>query len=212
MAKPTSSKGKKKKKQLIDVKLPKCRIAFMKIWKPESYQGGDPKYSAVFLIPKKLDISEIRKAIIKTAVKAFGEDYADRKNWAEGAKYPIRDGDKKKGDLQGFKGCWYITANSKFKPGVVRNDEERSEIREEDGEIKSGDYVRALLTADDFDVSGNHGVKFYLQGIQKMADGEAFGGGARDLSAEFDHVEDEDGDDGDDDSEDDDKDDEDDDY
>jgi hypothetical protein len=66
--------------------------------------------------------------------------------------------------------------STKQKPGVV--DEKVQPIVEE-GEIYGGCYVRASLSVYAYDQSGNKGVSFGLRNIQKVGDGEAFGGRTR---------------------------------
>jgi hypothetical protein len=185
-------KKRKKKLKPIDVRTPKCRFAFTDVFEPRSHKGKKPMYGAVMLFKKSEDISALKKAAMQQVVRDFGEEYADRKNWPEGFKWPFRNGDKKKGDYEGFKGCIYVSANSKFPVGVVANTSPPEPITEESGEFYAGCYGRALLRPGTFSVDGNEGVKFYLEGIQKLADGPRFGGGPKDLAEEFDYVEDED--------------------
>lgn len=198
MKQSTPKGGSSKKAELFEVKTPKFRAAFPEVFRPKAFSlDGDAadkpkKYSIVMLFDKKTDLKEMKQAAMKAVVSYFGEKYKDPKKWPEGFKWPFRDGDKRGEELDGYAGHFYVAASSLYRPGIVRNDSARSEIREEDGEFYAGCYARALLAAQAFDVGVNKGVKFYLQGLQKLGDGEAFGGKGKDLTEEFDYVEDED--------------------
>ena len=52
-------------------------------------------------------------------------------------------------------------------------------------EIKSGDYVKVMVTAKGFRVDGNSGVTFYMGNVLFVKPGEALGGGATDPNADF---------------------------
>lgn len=187
-----------KKAEIIEVTTPKFRAAFADVFRARvhrlSKDDGDskPKYSIVMLFDKKTDLKPMKQAAMKAIVSFFGEKYKDPKKWPEGFKWPFRDGDKRGEELEGYAGHYYVAASSLYAPGIVRNDKERTKIREEDGEFHSGCYARALVAAQAFDVGVNKGVKFYLQGLQKLGDGEPFGGAGRDMTEEFDYVESED--------------------
>ena len=56
----------------------------------------------------------------------------------------------------------------------------------EEDEVKSGDYVRVMITAKGFKVDGNSGVTFYMGNVLFVKEGEALAGGATDPNTDFD--------------------------
>lgn len=101
----------------------------------------------------------------------------------------IRDGndkvyvDKETGEekvREGFEDREYIVLRSKFPPTIKGPDGE-TEITAEDGDkvFYSGCYARAHVTCFDWDNSGNNGVSFGLEDLQKVASGKRRGGGTR---------------------------------
>lgn len=153
---------------------------------PKDNPAGDPKFSVSILIPK----SDTKTY---AALKAAQEV-------AIAAKWPKRpakvattlhDGDgvkEKTGEAYGpeCKGHWVMSCASKTRPGMV--DKDLNAIIET-GVIKSGDYARVSLNAYCYDVSGNRGVSFGLNNVQKLADGEALGGGRSRAEDDFTAVE-----------------------
>lgn len=178
-------KGKKKKPK-EDLNAKKCvtptfRVAFPKVFKPESFKNGqgEKKYSLVMLFDKKTKLktpaagqkNSIMDIIQNACVMEWGDDEDD---WPEITKPLIGDGDKKS-DLEGYKGCWYIPANSKNKPGLV--DEDVNPILDQD-DFYAGCYARAEVIAVAYDEGASVGVKLALMNIQKVRDGKPFTGGS----------------------------------
>jgi hypothetical protein len=67
----------------------------------------------------------------------------------------------------------FAAATSMRQPGVI--DAGKARLMSDD-DFYSGCYARATVTAYAYDKSGNKGVAFGLQNLQKLADGEAFSG------------------------------------
>jgi hypothetical protein len=158
---------------------PEARLSFPSLFKPHAMEGSnaEPKYDCVLLFPKTADLSAL-KAAASAAVK---------EKWPSGApkglRSPFRDGDEK--ELDGYAGCIYLRVSSKNKPGVV--DETLQPIIEASG-IYAGCYVRASVRAYAYDQNGNKGVAFGLNNIQKLRDGEPFGGGPSKAEDDFEAV------------------------
>jgi hypothetical protein len=158
----------------------KVRLSFAHVWEPYSFPGdtGEPKYSTMLLIPKG-DTQTIKE--LREAQKAALSEGSDRfwkgstpKAWADS----IHDGDEE-GDLEKspeLAGHLYMSVSSKTKPGIV--DRNVKPILDQ-SEVYSGCYARVSLFAFPYDYAGKKGVSFILKNIQKLADGEAFGGGSR---------------------------------
>ena len=160
----------------MDIKLkkvitPMFRASFPSIDEPQSYKGQPPKYKITMLFDKKTtDMKDINRAIKNAKIEKFGADPA---RWPKSLKSPIRDGDLKD-DVAGYAGCWFITATSKSKPGLV-DYPDRNPILEP-GALYAGAYGRATLIAFYYDAEGNKGISFSLQNLQKIKDGKPFSG------------------------------------
>lgn len=159
---------------------PKFRVSFPSAFKPEQYEDQEPKFSLTMLFDKSTDLSALKKVVMAAALAEFG----DKSTWPKNLRFPFRDGSEKP-DLQGYEGCVFVRATSLSRPGIV--DQKREPITEQSGDFYPGCYARATLIASAYDVKGNRGVKFILQNIQKLADGEAFSGRPS-AESEFDAV------------------------
>jgi hypothetical protein len=159
---------------------PNGRVSYPNLFKAKAgMDGGEEKYSIQLLFPKSADLSALKKAAHEAAVAKWG---ADKTKWPK-MRSPFKDGNDKGG--ADYKDMVYIDANSKFKPAVV--DKDVNDIIDA-SEIYPGCYARATVVAATYDVTGNRGVKFWLQAVQKVKDGERLGG-TRDLKSDFTKVE-----------------------
>lgn len=153
-------------------------------------EGQTPKYGADFIIGKDTKIvivnedksrtsSTMRQVMLTVANEAWkgkGEDVlAD----LEASKKCFRNGDRrvnKSGEIyDGYEGNTYVTAKSTVRPTVLGRRKEP--ITEADGKIYSGCYVNAIISIYANTVPKKKGVFAGLEGVQFVADGEAFGGG-----------------------------------
>ena len=176
----------------------KVRLSFPNLFKPE--MGGQfpsKQYKASFLWDKNdkaciEDLKALKIKVLATAKAAFG--FAKLSEFA----HPFREGNDKP-ELDGYKDCIFITAKSKYRPGVVNG--QMNEITEE-SDIYGGCYVRASVypyayTASEtlVDEKGNRktvikkGISLRLGNVQKIAEGEAFGGKGTPADADFGAVE-----------------------
>lgn len=169
---------------------------------------GEDTYDIQFLIPKS-QTDDVRALLI--AIKTVGEAKWGA-NWKK-VRTPLRDGDKEKDELtedgstRGEKyperlGCFFLNARSTKPVGVY--DRQRNPIVEPD-QIYGGCKGKIALTFYPYSQQGNHGIGAGLNGVQKISDGEPFGGGGKpsvesmfdlleddlDLDPEFDGLEDE---------------------
>lgn len=141
-------------------------------------ESDEAKYSVVLLIPKT-NTDLVRK--IKIAIKAAHEAGQKEKWGGKGpdigsCKHPLRDGDKERADDEVFKGCYFITASAKTKPGVI--DLYGRDLTEpgREEEVYSGMKANVSVTFYPFSNSGNKGIACGLNNIQKIADGPRRGG------------------------------------
>lgn len=135
------------------------------------------KYSICVLIPKS-DTDTLKKLnaaidACKTDPKAIAKWGS---KWLASMKNPLRDGDSERDTDKSpeYKGHYFINASTYTKPGVV--DAQMNPILDK-AELYSGCYGRVSVTAGAFNTDGNKGIKFWLNNVQKLGDGEPLGGG-----------------------------------
>lgn len=172
----------------------KCRLSYVHLFEPfANEEGQTPKYSTVLLIPKTDKVTIKR---LKAAQQAALEAGKDSKF---GGKIPakwgntLHDGDEE-ADLERnpeYAGHLYMTVSAVTRPGIV--DQSVQPIMDS-SEVYSGCYARASLNAFPYSVSGNKGVSFGLNHIQKMGDGD-FLGGRSSADDDFDELDSDDDDD-----------------
>lgn len=99
--------------------------------------------------------------------------------WGPGVKFgplkmPINPNSRKEG-TEGFENQsgFYAAFRSKYKPGVVLANAQPAP----DGTIYPGCYARVSTSAWAFDVSGSKGVRFNLNNIQFIRDGDPLSSG-----------------------------------
>lgn len=169
---------------------PIFRLSFPALFTPKSIDGKqEAKYQATMLFEKSVDLSKpadkqrtsLKHAAYNAAVEKWG---ADKAKWPKNLRMPFRDGDEK--EFEGYPGNIFVYASSKKQPGIV-DQGLRKILNEQD--IYAGCYCRAEVIAFAYDTSGNRGVSFSLQNIQKVKDGTPFSG-RKDASEVFEAVED----------------------
>lgn len=170
----------------------KVRLSYAHLFEPSSsFEGQDEKYSTVLLIPKtdKETIKKIRDAQVEALEKGRENKFGGKipKIW----KDTLRDGDEE-ADLDRnpeYKGHMFLSCSSKVRPGLV--DRDLNPIMDQT-ELYSGVYARVSMNAFPFSVSGNKGVSFGLNNVQKISDGESLGGASAKPEDDFDELDDED--------------------
>lgn len=157
---------------------------------------GETVYDCQFIIPKsqRADLRALLVAIKKVGEAKWGE------NWKK-VRTPLRDGDAEADDLteDGSTkrdkyperlGCYFINARSTKPVGVY--DRQRNPIVDA-SDVYAGCKVKVAITFYPYSNSGNHGIGVGLNGVQKVADGEAIGGGGKPaVESMFDLLEDDD--------------------
>ena len=165
---------KSKSKSSAAVITPKGIASYAFVWKPQPSMnpGQDPKYSITLIVPKKADLTALKKAVTVAGKKKFGESY---ENMVKRNKLtlPFRDGDEEREGDELYKGKIFFSAKSSQKPGIV--DEDRNPIDDE-FDFYSGCKCRISVYAYGHDVNGNKGVAFALNNVQKLGDGERLSG------------------------------------
>lgn len=162
----------------------KVRLSYAHIFEPHAMnEGQEAKYSVSVIISKS--DKETLKAI-KEATEQAKKDGASK--WGNkipgNLKTPLRDGDVEREDDEAYKGCYFLNASSKNKPGVV--DANVQPVLDAT-EVYSGCYARLTLNFYAYNASGNKGIAAGLGNIQKLEDGEPLGGFTR-AEDDFDSV------------------------
>lgn len=147
-------------------------------------------YSIMLLIDKK---DKETLAAINGTVEKFKTDPKAVSIWGSkflaSFKSPLRDGDTERDTEKypEYKGHYFLNANTYNKPSVV--DSKMNDIIDK-SELYPGCFGRVSMIPAAFNVDGNKGIKFYLNNVQKLADGPAFGAGRSAVSDDFTAVED----------------------
>lgn len=155
------------------------RACFVQIATPREDQSGNPKYSVMLLVPKT--DKQTRAALDRAIDQVIEGDFKGK--LPPRAKTPVRDpledldddGNPRTGEP--WDGHVYLRANTKNPPAIVDAQGKPAVDREI---VRSGDYVRAKLTATSYNVDGNRGVKFYLDAVQFIAKGDPIAAGRGD--------------------------------
>jgi hypothetical protein len=165
----------------------KVRLSFTKnVFTPDE-KGS---YSIMILVDKR-DKETLAK--INGAVDKFKTDPKAVTIWGSkflaSFKTPLRDGDTERDTEKypEYKGQYFINANTYNKPSVV--DSGMNDIINK-SDLYSGCYGRISIIPAAYNVDGNKGIKFYLNNVQKLAEGEPLGGGVSNAADDFTAVED----------------------
>lgn len=158
------------------INTPKARASYPHVFKPSAFQGeGDPKFSISLYVPKSESefISRLRAAQDEAVKALYGAKKPQNfETWG------ITDGDELEDAAAA--NCWVVKASNKSKPRIV--DSQGQDILDE-LEIYGGCYCRAVLTAKAYGTNNKGGVSLELLVVQKVGDGQPFGGAAKAMSA-----------------------------
>lgn len=164
-----------------------CRISFQKLTTPETTKDGSLKYSCLLLIPKS------DTATVAALEELYKEALEEGKAKCFGGKIPAsvvrpwKDGDLEAEQYPEMAGHWKLNVATKTKPAMV--DRMKRTLTNED--IYSGMYARANINLYPYNYENTKkGITGGLNGIQKLRDGERFGGGG---FVEFDELPEEEG-------------------
>ena len=155
-----------------------ARMNWPRVFEPESFKGGDPKFQVTLTFPKSNTelYQKIQNAINECLQKAVNSKF--------GGKMPknldlprIKDGDEDF-EGEGYPDQWVIKASSKYKPEVVKRmivagKPQFVQITDE-SEFYAGCYGFASVTFCAFNVDMNKGVSCQLDSLLKTRDGERF--------------------------------------
>jgi hypothetical protein len=169
------AKEKEDKKKKVRVVTPIFRVSYPHVFKPNTMNEANPKYSIVMLFPKTTDLTDIKNALKQAKLQKWGS----KENWPDELESPVSDGDSPKyADKEGYKGHWAIKATSHQdqKPTVVdENVEPITSANPPDG-FYAGCYARACVFARPWKFGNKEGIQFILDHVQKTKNGKPFGG------------------------------------
>lgn len=150
---------------------PEFRVSYPRVFKPERNElNGQDEYSLVALFAPGTDLSALKAAIKQAAVNKWGASIPEYiRNPLRNADQKIKDGAYPSGME---KGTVFVTMKCRKPPGVV--DQQVQPILD-DSEFYGGCYARASVHIAAYSQKGNNGVAVYLNHVQKLRDGEAFG-------------------------------------
>lgn len=154
----------------------RTRLSFVHLDEPWSFEKGqEGKYSVTVMIPKD-DEETLRK--IKAAIAYVLTTDRAREN-LKGVKGDItflRDGDEKLDDPN-FAGYYYFNCKTNIKNPPTLVDRKRIRITENiHQEFYSGVYACVCFSIFSYNKSGKKGLTTALLAVQKVKDGDSFGG------------------------------------
>ena len=157
-----------------------ARMNFCRVFEPESFNGGDPKYSVILSFDKDDEalVAKIEAAINECVEKAKTSKYGGK--LPKGFKViELKDGDEDY-EGEGFPGQYTIKASSAYKPEVVKKAKVMGKVQlvpiENEEEFYSGCYGFASVTFYAYDTGVSKGVTCGLNSLLKSRDGEKLGG------------------------------------
>lgn len=183
----------------IKLKLSAVRCSFLTLGEPEQYQGKGPfRWSGSFLVPA----ADPQKAMVDKALSdAATEKWGPKAKSILNAVLPDPKGccwiDGARKDYDGYEGHFALSAHryqEKGRPLVFDNDKspiyqlDNTVYPGKEGRIYSGCFVNATVEIWAQDNKNGKGLRCTLLGIQRVKDGDAFGGGSRPDADDFDDV------------------------
>lgn len=168
----------KTKVEGVSLELPKFQMSYPYLFTKAKYKGEDQGYKVDALFDKEEDLSLIKKAITKAKVNMFGKN---KDKWPKVVSC-IKDGDEKQ-DQANYEGKLYITLKSKVRKPVVV-DKKKKPI-EDESEVYGGRFARAAVMIMIVKSGSTYYSACYINAIQVLEHGEAFGGGGVDMNSVF---------------------------
>lgn len=161
---------------------PKATLSYPHLAEPQKAEDGKkPKYSCALVFEPGTDLSAMRAAAIEAGQAKFGNSFKvgtgpkQRTITFEEAldlglfRSPFRTDAEAKGYPEG---SVFVNVRTETKPQCVRADVSRIADEDIKETLYPGCIVKASLNAFGYENSGNKGVSFGLNNIQKIADGE----------------------------------------
>lgn len=149
-------------------------LSYPQIWTPvaNDWKAGKEEFSCTVMIPKKgADLTTLTEESMKPVREIFGDSYKKLSQF--GDHCPIKDGDAKGQDHPSY-GYWIVkaTASPRRRPFVL--DAHNRPIVDQE-EIYGGAIGQLWVQPMAYSMKMGKGVKFFLVGVQKIADGKPLG-------------------------------------
>ncbi len=184
------------------VRLENVRLAFPQLWEPKARSDDKPNdkvFSGAFIFPDANPMvlvtphegpkykAKLQDIIVKVAQEKWGAKATDVLKAAKlNNKICLKNGDSK-AEYEGYAGNYYINANNKTRPTLVRTvGGQNVTCTQEDGVIYAGCYGHVSLDIWAQDNKYGKGINASLRGFQFVKDGDAFSGGGAASEDEFD--------------------------
>ena len=173
----------------MKLKIKGARLSFASLYQAVEKFGGEPKFSAVFLVDKTTDEGKQTLADFKEVCRQLEKEHF------KGAelpidKLPIKPGDDDDGNpkYDGWGGMLAISAANKKRPLIIGRKRQPVADGDEDAPY-SGCYVNAIV--DCWALTGQYGPRIVasLEAVQMAKDGEAFVASTVNVETDFDDVE-----------------------
>ncbi|WP_239255390.1 DUF2815 family protein [Listeria ilorinensis] len=165
--------------------LKNVRLSYVHLLEPDAFEGQEPKYSTMLIIPKtdKKAIADI-KAAQQAALEAGLSSKFGGKKPAK-LKTTLRDADEELDTDENpeFAGCYFMNVSSKTKPGIL---DKQKQATESPDDVYSGVYANVSLNFYAYNTAGNRGISAGLNNVMVLGRGDYLGGRA---SAESDFEE-----------------------
>lgn len=151
----------------MQITLLNVRLSYPHLFKAQSAQaGGDPKFSAAFILDKKSQADQI-----KSLQNAIEDMIKTEKMKVDPDKRCLKDGSNKP-DSYGDD-VMFVNASNTVRPQVV--DRKKNPVAEEDNVIYGGCYVNAVIRLWPQNNQFGRRVNASLEVVQFVKDGEPFG-------------------------------------
>jgi hypothetical protein len=174
----------------MKIKLSDVRMSFPDLFEPVQFDGkGEYRYGASFFVVKGSPADKVIQDAIKAATTeawkakapAMLEEIKGNAN-----KMCYTNGDTK--TYEGAEGCMVLSARRRKTDGrPLLFDGRKNVLTDNDGTLYAGCYVNATVDLW-VQVKDYPGVRCTLLGLQKNRDGDAFSGGAKASTEDFDDL------------------------
>lgn len=171
------------------IKLTNVRLSYPQLFTPKAMEGGEPKYSASFILDDVIHAAEI--AAIKKRIAELVKD--NKLGTLPVAKICLRPGTEKP-DVDGYgEGCHFLTSSNSKKPRVV--DRDRTDMSPGDARLFAGCYVNAVCNLWAQNNKFGKRVNASTEAVQYSKPGEPFGAPPVDVNTAFEDLPDDGSDD-----------------
>lgn len=158
----------------------KVRLSFAHVLEPHAFEGQEPKYSTMILIPK--DDKETLGAI-KSAIKTAYEEGKDSKLKGvkpNNLKTTLRDADDEfdTEEQPEFANMMFMNVSAKTAPQIVKREKGLLVKTEDPDDVYSGVYAMVSMNFYAYNTAGNKGISAGLNNILTTGKGEFLGGRA----------------------------------